>query len=66
MLRKKRSRVANKTINNEAITRALFENEETKILEEEVKDDGAIAKILQEEVLTETVMSLPGVLLSHG
>ena len=58
MLHRKRPRVANKII--EAIARALFENEETKALEEEVKDDNAIAKMVQEEALTKTVMSLPG------
>ena len=36
------------------------ENEETKALEEEVKDDVAISKMLQEEVLTKAVMSLLG------
>ena len=45
MLHRKRPRVANETIDDEAITRALFENEETKTLEEEAADDEAIAKM---------------------
>ena len=52
MLRMKQPRVANETIDDKAIALALFENEETKSLEEEVKDDEAIAKMAQEEVLT--------------
>ena len=60
MLCRKRPREANETIDDEAIAYALFENEETKALEEEEADDEAIAKMAREEVLTETVMSLPG------
>ena len=60
MLRRKWPRVANETVDNKAIARALFENEETKALEEEAANDEAIAKMAQEEVLTEAVMSLPG------
>ena len=66
----KRPRVTKKTIDNEVITRVLVENEETKTLEDEVKDDEAIAKMVQddevdelaekeeEEALSKMVMSL--------
>ena len=37
---------------DEAIAHALFENEETKALEEEVKDDVAIVKMVQKSYLS--------------